>query len=137
MVLLLGLGEFWDRYRVIPQGCWRPEKLELEDWFKKQIQEFSIKENRNAKLTAKKWKNKYIFTEVYEIFFVTFAHELQEWLARLVEFQTCWKDDQVMQWTPELIQQLEKADNTITRMVDHWVDSVLGWFLMEFTFNQF
>ena len=58
--------------------------MELEDWFEKQIQEFSVKENRNTKLTAEKWKKKYIFTEVYEIFFVTFAHELQEWLARLI-----------------------------------------------------
>ena len=40
-------------------------------------------------LTIEKWMNKYILIEVYEIFFVTFAHELQEWLARLVEFQTC------------------------------------------------
>ena len=51
-------------------------------------------------LKTKKWKNKYIFTEVYEIFFVTFAYKLQEWLARLVEFQTCWKDNQITQWTP-------------------------------------
>ena len=71
------------------------------------------------KLIVEQWKNKYIFTEVYEIFFVIFAHELQEWLARLVEFQTCWKDDQVTQWTPKLIQQLEKANNTITQTVDH------------------
>ena len=121
----------------MPRGRWRLEKLELEEWFEKQIQEFSIKENRSTKLIAEKWKNKYIFTEVQEIFFVTFMHELQEWLARLVEFQTCWKDDQVTQWTPKLIQRLEKAEKTITRMVDHWVDSVLGGFLMEFTIDQF
>ena len=79
----------------MPRGHWRLEKLELEDWFERRIQEFSVKENHSMKLTVEKWKNKYIFTEVYEIFFVNFANELQEWLARLVEFQTCWKDDQV------------------------------------------
>ena len=79
----------------MPRGPWRPERVEIEDWFERQIQEFVVKENRSTKLKAKKWKNKYIFTEFYEIFFVTFAHELQEWLERLIEFQTCWKDDQV------------------------------------------
>ena len=26
---------------------WKPEKKEIEEWFKKQIQEFAIKENHN------------------------------------------------------------------------------------------
>ena len=121
----------------MPRGHWQPLKLELEDWFEKQIQEFALKENWSKKLTAKEWKNKYIFTEVHEILFVTFAHELQEWLARLVDFQTCWIDEEVTQWTPELIQQLENTDNKITRNVDHWVDNVLGGFVTEFAVDQF
>ena len=70
----------------MPRGPWRPERVEIEDWFERQIHKFTVKENHSTKLIAEKWKNKYIFTEVYEIFFVTFVHELQEWLARLVEF---------------------------------------------------
>ena len=50
--------------------------MEIEDWFEKQVQEFAVKENRSTKLTVEKWKNKYVFTEVYEIFFVTFVHKL-------------------------------------------------------------
>ena len=88
-------------------------------------------------MTAENWNSKYIFTEIYKIFFVTFAIELQEWLARLVDFHKCWKDEWVTQWTPELIQQLEKTDNTITCTVDHWVDSVLEGFVTEFAIDQF
>ena len=88
----------------MPQGRWRPEKPEIEDWFEIQIQEFFVKENRSTKLRTEKWKNKYIFIEVYEIFFVTFVQELQEWLSRLVEFHMCYKDDKFTQWMPELIQ---------------------------------
>ena len=55
----------------------------------------------------------------------------------MVEFQKCWKDERVTEWTPELIQQLEKIDNTITRTVDHWVDSVLGGFVTKFSIDQF
>ena len=86
---------------------------------------------------AEKWKNRYALTESYEIFFVTFVIELQEWLARLVEFQKYWKDEWVTLWTLELLEQLEKTNNTITRTVDHWVDSVLGGFVTEFSIDQF
>ena len=57
--------------------------------------------------------------ENYEMLFVTIAIELQEWLARLVEFQKCWKDERVTHWTSDRILQLEDTDNTITRTVDH------------------
>ena len=86
---------------------------------------------------AERWKNRYVCIESYEIFFLTFAIELQEWLARLVEFQKCWKDEQVTLWTSELLEQLKKIDNTITRTVDHCVDSVLGGFVTEFSIDQF
>ena len=116
---------------------WKPEMKEIEDWFKRQIHEFIVKENHSKKLTAERWKNRYTITESYEIFFVTFAIKLQESLARLVELHKCWKDERVTQWTPELIQQLERTDNIITRMVDYWVDNVLGGFVKEFSIDQF
>ena len=122
---------------AMPRGHWEPLKPELEDQFEKQIQEFSLKENRSEKLSVEEWKNRYIFMEVQKIFFVSFAHELQEWLAQLVEFQTYWKDDQITQWTPELVRQLENDENTITMTVDHWVDSILGRFMTEFFVDQF
>ena len=90
----------------MPWEHWRPEKKEIEEWFEKKVQEYAVKENRSTKFTTNKWKNKYIFTEIYEILFVSLATELQEWLARLVDFQTCWKDERVTQWSPELFQQL-------------------------------
>ena len=54
-------------------------------------------------MTTEEWKNKYIFTEIYEIFFVMITIKLQEWLARLVMFQKCWKDEKITDWTTELI----------------------------------
>ena len=121
----------------MPRPYWKPERKEIDVWFEQQVQEFAVKENRSKRLTTEEWKNKYIFMEIYEIFFVTIAIELQEWLARLVDFQKCWKDKQVTQWTPERILQLEETDNTITHTVDHWVVSVIGGFVIEFTVDQF
>lgn len=57
--------------------------------------------------------------EIYMNLFVTIVIKLQVWLSRLVEFQKFWKDERVTEWTPELIQQLEKVDNTITCTMDH------------------
>ena len=68
---------------------WKPKRKEIEDWFERHIQEFVVRENQSEKSTAERWKNRYVLTESHEIFFVTFAIELQEWLARLVEFQKC------------------------------------------------
>ena len=121
----------------MPRSYWKPKRKEIDDQFEQKVQEFTIKENCSKRLTTEEWKNKYIFTEIYEIFFVTIAIKPQEWLERLVEFQKCWKDKRVTQLTPELIQQLEKVDNTITRTVDHWVDNVLGGFVKIFSINQF
>ena len=121
----------------MPRPYWKHKKKEINEWFENQVQEFAVKENRSVKLTAEEWKNKYIFLEIYEIFFVTFSIKLQEWLARLVYFQKCWKDERVTQWTPELIQKLENTDNAITRRVDHWVDSLIGGFVIQFAIDQF
>ena len=103
MVPLLGPREFLERDQVVPREHWKPKKKEIEEWFEKQIQEFAIKENRGTRLTAEKWKNKYVFTDIYNIFFVTFSTKLQEWIARLIDFEKCWKDEWITQWTPELI----------------------------------
>ena len=87
----------------MPRPYWKPERKEIDEWLEKKVQEFAVKENRSKKLTTEEWKNKYMFTEIYEIFFVTIVIKIHEWLARLVEFQKCWKDEQVTQWTPKLI----------------------------------
>ena len=63
-----------------------------------------MKENHIEKLTTERWKNRYVLTESYEIFFVNFSIELQEWLAKLVDFQKFWKDKRVTLWTPEMLE---------------------------------
>ena len=62
----------------MPRPYWKLESKEIDEWFKQQVQEFKVKENRSKRLTTKEWKNKYIFMEIYEIFFVTIAIEFQE-----------------------------------------------------------
>ena len=116
---------------------WHPMQNELQDWIDKKILEFVIQENISSKLSAKYWAQKYIYTKIHEIFFSSFTTEPQEWLSRLTEFHTCAKDDMITQWTSELVQQLEKTSNKITRVVDRWIDHVLGGFVTKFFIDQF
>ena len=74
---------------------------------------------------------------MHENLFYSFAHELQELLSRLDEFHHYIKDDVVTEWIPKSIQQVEKFDNKITRTVDHWIDHLLGIFVIEFSIDQF
>jgi hypothetical protein len=43
------------------------------------------KDNRNLKLTPRKYLDKYIFSDLHEVFFCDFLHVLQEWILRLKE----------------------------------------------------
>jgi hypothetical protein len=45
--------------------------------------EFVQKDNKNPKLTSCKYLDKYMFSDLHEVFFCDFPHVLQEWLLRL------------------------------------------------------
>ena len=76
--------------------------------------------------------NRYLYTEVHKIFFFTFPCKLYEWLAKLTDNQGRWKLDSLIVWTPELVQRLEASENKIARVVNHWLDRIMGGFVTRF-----
>jgi hypothetical protein len=64
---------------------WNPTKDEIKRWMKTKEPEFAQKDNRNPKLTPHKYLDKYVFSDLHEVFFYDFPHLLQEWLLRLKE----------------------------------------------------
>jgi hypothetical protein len=64
---------------------WNPMKEYIERWLKTKELEFAQKDNINPKLTPHKYINKYVFSDLHEVFFCDFPHLLQEWLLRLKE----------------------------------------------------
>jgi hypothetical protein len=62
---------------------WNPTKEEIERWLRKNEIEFVHKENINPKLTPCKYLDKYMFSDLHEVFFYDFSHLLQDWLFRL------------------------------------------------------
>lgn len=80
---------------------------------------------------------KYIYIEVHDILFASFATNLHYWLSLLNKFKTYAKEDVISQWTLELVQQLENTCNKITHALDNWIEPILGGFVTEFTIDQF
>ena len=111
---------------------WHPELSEIDAWFEAKTKEFAEKENRNPNCNTEEWLQKYIYTDVHEIFFATFPLELHSWLAKLAAFNVHVKSDKPMEWNHEVVQRLKNTDNTISREVDFGLTSLLLGFIIEF-----
>ena len=64
------------------------------------------------------WLQRYVSSDIHEIFFATFLIEMHAWLSQLAENETFNHNDRPMRWTPELIQRLKRIDNPISRAMD-------------------
>jgi signal recognition particle subunit SEC65 len=62
---------------------WNPTKEEIESCLRKKEMEFAQKDNKNPRVTARKYLEKYIFTDLHEVVFCDFPHLLEEWILRL------------------------------------------------------
>ena len=115
--------------------CWHPSKEEIENWVEVKEKEFAEKENINPRLSTEDWLQRYIFTDLHEIFFATFPFELHAWLSRLAKNKTSTRSNKPAEWTPEAIQRLKRTDNPISREVDFWLNSLLEGFVTKFAID--
>jgi hypothetical protein len=74
-------------------------KAEIERWLKTKEIDFVQKDNKKPKLTPCKFLDKYVFSDLHEVFFYDFLHFLQEWLLRLKENHPKNRIRQ-MEWNP-------------------------------------
>jgi hypothetical protein len=96
---------------------WNSTKVEIEGWLRTKELEFAQKDNRNPRITPRKYMDKYVFTDLHEVFFYDFPHLLQEWILRLKDNHTTnWIRQ--LDWTPIQIEQLQQVNNKFTRAVD-------------------
>ena len=82
------------------------------------------------------WLQRYLFTDLHEIFFATFAYELHAWLSRLTDSETSTHSDKPTEWTPKVIQRLEWTDNFVSRAVDFSLNSLLEGFVTMFVVDM-
>jgi hypothetical protein len=110
---------------------WNPTKEEIESWLNKRELEFVQKDNKNPRVTPHKYLEKYVFTDLDEVFFYDFPHLLHEWILRL-------KDNHAKNWIRQLkwssiqIAQLHQVNKKFTHVVDFWLNSIVAHFITEF-----
>jgi hypothetical protein len=110
---------------------WNPTKVDIEIWLRTKELDFAQKDNRNPRITPRKYLDKYVFTDLHEVFFCDFPHLLQEWILRLKDnHATNWI--QQIEWTPVHIEQLQQVNNKFTRAVDFWLDNIVVGFITKF-----
>jgi hypothetical protein len=115
---------------------WFPSKTEIQKWIENQEKDFAKKQNKNPKLSTEYWLQRYIFTNIHEIFFGGIHQELFEWFARLVDTQFEIRSRPHVVWTLALIQKIKRVDNIVSRVVDHWFDSTIGGYITEFVVDR-
>ena len=93
---------------------WHPELSEIDAWFETKTKEFAKKENKSHNRDSEAWLQKYIYTDVHEVFFATFPSELHSWLARLADCSEHIQSNKPTQWNQEAVQRLKNTDNVVS-----------------------
>jgi hypothetical protein len=101
---------------------WRPTKEEIGQWLEEKEHEFSRDQNKNPWISSEQWLQRYVFTDLHEIFFVDFPNVLVEWLQRLAENNGTFHTIVLRNWTPELIQQVNTISNLdLVQLISGWI----------------
>ena len=92
---------------------WRPSVKEIGDWIEEIYLNFA-----DPRRSSNDFLQRYVFSDVYEIFFGSIHIELHQWLSRLTERRTNFEEDQFLAWTPTRINILKRVNNVISQAVD-------------------
>jgi hypothetical protein len=98
---------------------WFPSKIEIQKWIEDQEKDFVEAQNKNPNLSTEDWLERYIFTDIHDIFFGGIHRQLYEWLARLADTQFEIRSRPHVVWTLALINNVKRVDNVVSTEVDH------------------
>ena len=110
---------------------WIPTKEEIERWLRKKELLFEQKDNKNPKYTPHKYIEKYVFSDLHEVFFCEFPHLLQEWLLRLKENHPMNHIRQ-LEWHLVEIMQLQQVNNKNMCALDFWLGNIISGLITKF-----
>src|SRR5277367_2418749 len=114
---------------------WRPSVKEIDDLIHDTYLKFTEKENKDPRHNPEEFLERYVFYDIYEIFFVGIHVELHEWLSRLTERRINFNEDQTPDWTPERIKLLKSVNNAVSRAVYFWTMRTLEAYVTEFAID--
>ena len=108
---------------------------EIGDWIEETYLKFAEQENKDPRRSSDDFLQRYVFSDIYEIFFGSIHIELHQLLSRLTERRTNFQEDQSPSWTPERINLLKILNNVVSRAVDFWTTRTLEAFVTEFAID--
>ena len=73
---------------------WRPSVKEISEWVGDTYLKFAEQENKDPCPSSDDFLQRYVFTDIYEIFLASIHIELHQWLSKLTEIKTNFKEDQ-------------------------------------------
>ena len=111
---------------------WHPTKNEIEDWMESKTLAFAQEESAGSQLSTENWLNRYIYSDIHEIFFAEFPILLHKWLSILATRKTNFQRREAVEWSDQLVHEITSVSNTISRDVDFWVDSILQGYITKF-----
>jgi hypothetical protein len=115
---------------------WFPSKTEIQKWIEEQEKDFAEAQNKNPNISTEDWLGRYIFIDIHDIFFGGIHKELYEWLAKLADTQFKIISRLSVVWMSALIKKVKRVDNAMSRVVDHWFDSTIGGYIIEFSIDR-
>ena len=108
---------------------------EVGDWIEKTYLKFAEQENKDPRRSSDDFLQRYIFSDVYEIFFGSIHIELHQWLFKLTERKMNFQEGQFPDWTPARINILKRVNNEISRAIDFWTTRTLEAFMTNFAID--
>ena len=108
---------------------------EIGDLMDRTYYKFAEQENKDPSRSSEEFLQRYIFDDIYEIFFGSIHIELHQWLSRLTQRKTNFKEGQSPDWTPERIKLLKSVNNVVPRAIDFWTTRTLEAFVTEFSID--
>jgi hypothetical protein len=75
---------------------------------------------------VKRWKDKYLYTDMHEMFFVEFPCFLYEWMKRKTTTNSAlWPLEPVV-WDQDTLDRVKELDNKWTQAIEFWFYSSKG-----------
>ena len=113
---------------------WVPSKEEINAWVELKERTFAAEENHNPNINTEEWLQRYLFTDLHEIFFCEFPLIFKEWIAIIAQKNKCFKATPTI-WNVVSINRLKSVSNSISSAIDFWFDSIIGGYITEFAID--
>jgi hypothetical protein len=93
---------------------WYPSWEEIQYWLTLKEEYISWRETQGLIADMEHWKNKYIYTDMHEIFFVEFPCLFYEWLKRKTSTNIDLRTQEPLVWDQITLDRMKALDNKWT-----------------------